>query len=240
MIKNHFTVFKLIVIGVLFTILFALTRTCKAYNEKKDQIELLETISGKLDKTWKDKDKATHTVTPILETKNTSDFIKIKTQDEQIKALQQEVAKYKKQLGKKGSITVVQGTNKIDTVYLVLKNDLTHWRDSIKNKYIDWKYSVDLDKDNLATIKFSLLTTEDLVIVNKVQSNGWFKKDTFVTEVVNKNPYSQKVDVSTYRVNTPVPVKHWGIGPSIVYGIGNDFEPQWIVGVGLQYNFIRL
>lgn len=205
--------------------------------EKEDLLE--KVVEKKID-TWKDKDKSTHTVVPILETKNTTDFTKLKAQDAQIKALQQEVIKYKRQLGKKGSVTIVQGTSRVDTVYVGYKNDVRHWRDSIQNKYIDWKYQVDIDNTNLAKINFNLETTDFLVVTNKVQSNGWFKKDSFVTEVVNKNPYSKKVDVATYRVDTPIPNRRWGIGPTVVYGFGSDFTPQWIVGVGVQYSFIKI
>lgn len=191
-------------------------------------------------KVWKDKDSATHTVnTPII-AKDPSAFLKIEAQDAIIKNLQTEVAKYKKQLGKQGSVTVVQGTNSIDTVYVkvVAPSPNFVWNDSLHNKYLDWTYKVEKDSTK-ANVAFKLKTIDDLVIINRVQSNGWFKGHRVVTEVVNKNPYSKTVNSATFNIDTKVPKRPWSIGPYVGYGFGDGITPNVSIGVGLQYGFIR-
>lgn len=193
-------------------------------------------------KIWKDKDSATHVVTTPITASNPKEFLKIQAQDKIIQDLQVQVAKYKRDLGKKGSVTVVQGTNSIDTVYLpapvVPKGNLV-WSDSIHNKWIIWDYKV--EKDTLAKLRayFKLKTTDDLVIINRLQSNGWFKAKSVVTEVVNKNPYSNTVNSATFNIDTKIPRRPWSIGPYVGYGFGDDITPQVNFGVSLQYGIIR-
>jgi hypothetical protein len=191
-------------------------------------------------KVWKDKDSATHTVSAPIIASDPGAFLKIEAQEAIIKSLQSEVSKYKKQLGKSGSVTVVQGTNSVDTMYVYksVPNPLFIWQDSLHNKYLDWSYKVEKDSAG-AKAHFKLKTVDDLVIVNRVQSNGWFKGHTVVTEVVNKNPYSKTVNSATFNIDTKVPRRPWSIGPYVGYGFGDGITPNVSVGIGLQYGFIR-
>jgi len=191
-------------------------------------------------KVWKDKDSAIHHVSAPIMASNPKEFLKIQAQDKIIQDLQKEVTKYKRQLGKKGSATVVQGTNSIDTVYVKVMTPSPNfiWSDSIHNKYIDWTYTVNKDSTK-AQIGFKLKTVDDLVIINKVQSNGWFKAKTVVTEVINKNPYSKTVNSATFNIDTKVPKRPWSVGPYVGYGFSDELTPKVNFGVSLQYGFIR-
>jgi hypothetical protein len=188
---------------------------------------------------WKDKDSAIHHVSAPVIAKDPKEFLKIQAQDKIIQDLQVQVAKYKKQLGKAGSVTVVQGTNTIDTVYVAVAPISLNWKDSIHNKWINWDYSVIRDSTQKARVKFKLQTIDDLVIINRVQSNGWFKGHTVVTEVVNKNPYSKTVNSASFNIDTKVPKRPWSIGPYVGYGFGDGITPNVSIGIGLQYGFIR-
>lgn len=191
-------------------------------------------------KVWKDKDSATHTVSAPVIAKDPSAFLKIEAQDKIIQDLQVQVAKYKKQLGKSGSVTVVQGTSIIDTVYVATPAPAGFiWKDSIYNKFLNWDYSVKSDSTNKAKVSFKLKTIDDLVIINRIQSNGWFKGHTVVTEVINKNPYSKTVNSATFNIDTKVPKRPWSIGPYVGYGFGDGITPNVSIGIGLQYGFIR-
>jgi hypothetical protein len=191
-------------------------------------------------KVWKDKDSATHHVSTPVIAKDPSAFLKIEAQDKIIQDLQVQVAKYKKQLGKSGSVTVVQGTSIIDTVYVATPAPAGFiWKDSIYNKFLNWDYSVKSDSTNKAKVSFKLKTIDDLVIINRIQSNGWFKGHTVVTEVINKNPYSKTVNSATFNIDTKVPKRPWSIGPYVGYGFGDGITPNVSVGIGLQYGFIR-
>ena len=191
-------------------------------------------------KIWKDKDSATHVVTTPITTSNPKEFLKIQAQDKIIQDLQVQVAKYKKQLGKSGSVTVVQGTSIIDTVYVATPAPAGFiWKDSIYNKFLNWDYSVKSDSINKAKVSFKLKTIDDLVIINRIQSNGWFKGHSVVTEVVNKNPYSKTVNSASFNIDTKIPRRPWSIGPYVGYGFGDDITPQVNFGVSLQYGIIR-
>lgn len=192
--------------------------------------------------TFKDKDSALHVVTPVLMS-TPEQLLALKSQDGVIIALQDQVAKYKKELGKQGGVTVIKGTNSIDTAYTKayvpkLSDKQLRWSDSIRNKHINWNYKVVGDSCGKAQVFFKLETVDDYSVITKEKSNGWFKPKTLVTEVVNHNPYSKKMETATYKVETKVPSKSFSIGPNVSYGVGANGLSSF-VGIGLQYGIIR-
>jgi hypothetical protein len=88
-------------------------------------------------------------------------------------------------------------------------------------------------------IQFKLKLSYEYAIINKEKSNGWFKKPTPYSEVVNYNPYSSTLSVTSYRVTNDIRPKKFGIGPVFAYGIGANFTPQFFVGAGINMNLIK-
>jgi len=192
---------------------------------------------------WKNKQGIEHAEKQILQTARVKDFLKLKTKDKEILRLQAEVEKYKGKLGKSGSVTIVTGETVIDTFYtqpvVIYKDNIFH-KDSIKNKWIDWSYKVTRDtlKDKNDVI-FRLKLNHEYTVINKEKSNGWFKKPTPYAEVVNYNPYSSTLSVTSYKVTNDIKTKRFGIGPVFAYGIGANFTPQFFVGAGINMNLIK-
>lgn len=229
----------LVVIGIL---LFLLFRSCNANGELQVNNDAYKALNDSL-KTWQDSQGLSHSEKQIIETSNPKSFLEIQTKDKEILRLQKVVSQYKKELGKKGSVTYVEGETVIDTVYtkpVVVYLDRSFYKDSLNNKWVDWKYSVKRDTlTNKDQVDFKLKMHYEYAIINKEKSNGWFKKPTPYAEVVNYNPYSKTLSLTTYRVINDVRPKKIGIGPVLSYGIGTEFIPQIFVGVGISYNLIR-
>lgn len=230
-----------IVLGVLILIGYIL-KGCEA-EKKLGELQNLNKASEDTLKVWKDRQGIEHAEKQILQTSKIKDFLALKTKDEEILRLQKEVEKYKNKLGKSGSVTIVKGETVIDTFYtkpMIVYKDNFFYKDSIKNKWIDWSYKVTTDtlksKNN---VQFGLKLNHEYAIINKEKSNGWFKKPTPFTEVVNYNPYSSTLSVTTYRVINDIRRKNWGIGPGAYLGLNSTFTFNYYLGVGVQYSIIR-
>jgi hypothetical protein len=231
-----------LVIIIILTILLLITGYI-AQKNRQDLVEQANLVSS-LNKdmvVWEDKKGITHSETQIIETRNTKDFLALKVKDGTITALQEEVKKYKNQLGKNGSVTKIKGDITIDTVYtkIIVKDNNFIWKDTISNKWLKWGYSVKKDTLNKAEVNFKLKLMYDYAVINKEKSNGWFKKPTSYTEVVNYNPYSSTISQTTYRVTNDIKPKRIGLGIIGGYGVGPELIFTPIIGVGLSYNFIR-
>jgi len=228
-----------ITIAVLFFI--NLYQGCESNRALASKDKMYEAISNSL-KTWKDKRGLSYSEKKIVETKDPNEFLAIQTKDKEILSLQALVKQYKGQLGKQGSVTHFAGEIVVDTFYtkpIIQYVDKSFYKDSIVNKWIDWKYKVKRDiKDS---IDFKLKLNYEYAIINKEKSNGLFKKPTPYAEVVNFNPYSKTVSLTTYRVVNDIKTRKFGIGIIGGYGALLTTEPNlgWFIGAGGSYNLIR-
>lgn len=227
--QNFYRMFTLF----LLVLLVICVQFCNNRRDKQIQDNLISALNDSMI-TFKDQQGLSHSERQIIETGNPIDFLNLKTKDIQISNLQAEVAKYKKQLGKGGSVTLLGTSTTIDTSYV--KNDnpcegkIFKWEDSIKNKWIDWEYSV-LDKN----VAFHLTTRDSLSIVNKQLKQGWFKRPKYYSEVTNFNPYSSTKSLITYKVVNDYKSKNFHVGPAFIYGIGDNFKIGWFAGVGVMW-----
>ncbi len=231
-----------------FILLAFITYKC---NNDKNQSKMEQTILNDNQKTFKDKDSLSHTTNNVIEGK-TKDFIDLQVKDKEINELQELVKKYKKQLANKGNATNFTSETKIDNSFGIKKDTIeikVVGNDTMKlHKY---EYDISLkDKKGIEWVSGKAVATKDSLhleqkIINKYsviigeESQGWFKPKKPFVEVINLNPFSETTKVKTYQVETK-PIKKIGIGPGVYYGIGNNFQPQVFIGIGIQYNFIRL
>ena len=223
-----------IILGII--LLAFITYKC---SNDSNQSKMEQTILNDNQKTFRDKDSLSHTTNNVIEGK-AKDFIDLEVKDKEIIALQELVKKYKKQLANKGNATNFTSETKYDTIYetkikrdtiILSKNTIM---DSIHNKWINTTFG--FDKGNTV---FTLKLKNEYSVIIGEESQGWFKKKKPFVEVINLNPYSETTKLKTYQVETK-PIKKIGIGPGVYYGIGNNFQPQVFIGIGIQYNFIRL
>jgi len=231
------TYWKEITIVILIIITLLSVRTCNSYKaDAQESTNLVESLNDTM-KVWKDKKGVTHSEIKINETSNPNDFININSKDPEIIALQELVKKYKSKLGKDGSVTRFVTETVYDTVYTSKFKPYGKyiWKDSINNKWIDFKYKV----DTLKHIDLKLKLIHEYAVINKEKSNGWFKKPTPYSEVVNYNPYSTNLSQTTYKVINDVKPKKFGIGLQFGYGVGANLTSSPYIGIGGSYNLIK-
>lgn len=211
----------------------------KRKQDNKDNISLVNALSDTL-KIYKKKDSTNVATISVLETGSARDFLKIKSGDSEITELQKLVKEYSKKLSEGSSVTKA----KVETVIeqskptIVVRRD-TMWvdsvayvyptyRDTIKNKWID--YTAIMNKDS-SNISFKV-TNDFSVIVGKHKGKAFVDLNT-------DNPYSSTKSLRTYQVKMPRE-KRFGIGPNVSYGFDQDFKKKFFIGVGIQYNLLRL
>ena len=236
--KSDANLIKICLVTIVI-LLFLLFKSCDVNKDLQTENIAYEVLTDSL-KTWKDQQGLSHSEKQIIETKDPKTFLELKTKDKEILRLQEVVKKYKKKLGKSGSVTYIEGETIIDTFYtkpIVLYKDQLFYKDSIKNKWIDWRYEVSRgEKDS---VDFKLKMHYEYAVINKEKNNGWFKKSTPYAEIVNFNPYSSTLSLTTYKVVNDIKPKRFGIGPVIAYGIGSNFTPQVFIGFGANLNLIQ-
>jgi ketosteroid isomerase-like protein len=226
---------------VLGTILvFSLISNGLLIKDAYDREDVIEGLGKEL-KVYRNKDGQQVARIEYLEQKDLKALLDIKTKDAQVVEMQQLVEKYRKELKKGGTATIIEGTTKVDTVTteVIVKGDsifptyiggidLGEWvmarieanRDSI---------SLDLDIRNKYSVVFGKEKTGFL---------GLGKRKPFA-EVTNHNPYSETSMIKTYSVTPPRPSR-WGVGPLVGYGLtAGEEDPGLILGVGLSYHLFK-
>jgi len=249
-LKKSLTLILIIVLLMLGTIFYLYTNNLKS--QLKEQTNLVSSLNDTI-KIWKDKDGLSHTKIEVIKTQSTKDFISLKSKDKEIIALQEVVKKYKKQLSKPGnSATNFSSTTTISNSFGIKKDTIeikVVGNDTIKLQKYEYDISLK-DKKGIEWVTGNAIVTKDsLYLEQKIindytviigeESQGWFKPKKPFVEVTNLNPFSETTKLKTYQVETK-PIKKIGIGPGVYYGIGNSFQSQVFIGIGIQYNFIRL
>jgi len=240
--KNCLSLSWAIIISLL------IVKDCQHKNLKQNLIEQTGLVSSLNDtiKIWKDKDSLSHSKIEVIKTSNTKNFINLKSNDKEVQELQKLVKSYGDKLKKQGSVTIFSSNTNVDTT-IVTKVDTI---DILKDKLIIKKplyYSsfnlkgwvTGITKATEDSIQINLKVKNEYSVIIGEESQGWFKPKKPFVEVINKNPYSETIKLKTYQVEI-TPIKKIGVGAGVYYGVGSDFQSQVFVGVGIQYNFIRL
>lgn len=193
----------------------------------EEQIELTEVATDSL-KTWKDKDGINRARIRVFESQEAKTFLRFKTTDSLILALQTKVAEFQKELKNSGSVTIFKTETRIDTVLkevVITSHDTIIGEDGfvyIHPEYSkrfnlnDWvKGKITMNSQELRLDSISLKNVYSVVIGEEKQ--GLFKKPIPFVEVSNESPYSETNAVRTYRV-TKAKRKMFGLGLYAGYG----------------------
>lgn len=231
-------------------VILSLIRGCNA-KAKLAQTETLNKALGDSLVTWRDKEGNFKANITLLEYQNADYFTKWNTADSTVIELQALVTKYKKQLGKKGSATIITTDAEIDiTEPTVVVRDTTKPCDPVyktdfeimgTGKYKDTKWvwgEVTATKDST---QVGMRFHEEIDVVLGQEKTGFLGlgKPRPFAEVTLHNPFNKVSTLRSFNV-TPPPTKKFGIGPTVSYGIGSGFVPQVFVGIGISYSILRL
>ena len=235
---------------LIVVIIFLLMQQCRSYREVRQQEDLVEALADSVF-TYINKDNRQVAKIQVIETDNAKLFSKLPTKDKEIQKLQNVVKKYKKQLKKEGSATVLQTETKFDTIYQVLNSDTGIIRDtnqisnSITSDWIVTKYGFLLkDNGDVDSTFFNLQIQNKYSIVIGRERTGFLGlgRGKPFAEVTNYNPYTTNKSLRTYQVSAPKP-KRMGIGINVGYGIHASTKGGISHGVnlsiGFNYNFIE-
>lgn len=146
-------------------------------------------------------------------------------------------------LKQKGSVTITVATPPIITRDTIQGQcpDLVSVQEQFTNPY--YQASVNISLNGQDSSRLTLQTFDTLSIVTKtVKEGGLFNKKTYLqVDAINSNPYNHISNLQVYRQPLPKP-KKIGIGPFVGYGVSGNalLKPSILVGVSVQYNFIRL
>ena len=173
----------------------------------------------------------------VLETTNAANFLTIQTNNIQIIELQNLVKKYKKELNSSGSAasigtesTVTQNT---PTQVVLDSNKQTNiYKSSYTDKWINYTINAAID-----SIKLDLTLTDQFSCVIGEKRPQWFRKKVTFVDVITDNPYTKIKSVRALKVEQKQ--SRLGIGLQVGYGI-TLFKLEPYVGVGLQYNILKL
>lgn len=174
------------------------------------------------------------------------DFIKMKSADTTIRQLQKLVESYKKDLDRSNNalVTLLKSKSFVQTV------TETEIVVDTFNQYPTYKTKIDKNgwiQGTIIATKDSFTT--DLLVKNEYEmyigykKPGFFKKPELVTELKNKNPYSEVNALKTFQKTDLKSVNRLGLGVHIGYGIHSYqglIRASPIIGIGLNYNIISI
>lgn len=182
-----------------------------------------------------------------LETTLEKDFLQLQTKDSMINKLQSLVRHYKGKLNKGGSITIIGTEASIDTkVPTISIIDTTKVKSGeclspiyySKFNLDNWVTGEVFSKKDSTNIKLKFREEVDVAIGRDKTGFLGLGKGKAFSEVTLHNPFNEVKVLKTYSVKEP-PTKYWHIGIGVLYGIGNNFIPQFILGAGIMWTPIN-
>ena len=152
--------------------------------------------------------------------------------------MQELVSKYKKEVK---NASIVKTETKIVTT---TKTEVVH--DTITNYPIytsnfnlnDWVVGKVVSKNDSTNIDLSVKDELHLVVYDK--NMGLFKDRKTMIDIYSLNPYSKVKQIKSFSVEDRQKKSKISIGPFVGFGVTGKGTLQPTIGVGLQYNLIRL
>lgn len=252
-IQNTLKAAKRVFIAIaIVVIIFFLWKGCEAEAKLTEtETETLNKALGDSLKTWRDKEGAFKANITLLEFQNADYFTKWNTADSTVVKLQALVTKYKKQLDKKGSATVITTNADINiSEPTIVYRDTSKPCDPIyktdfkimgtgKHEKTKWVWGIVTASKDSTTIGMRFHEEIDVVIGQEKTGFLGLGKPKPFAEVTLHNPFNKVSTLRSYST-TPLPSKKFGVGPVLAYGVGSSFTPQVFVGLGINWSIIRL
>jgi len=221
------------ILGTVVSILLYILLSVKT-SRYNDMSNVVSAVNSEISR-YRDKYNREVTKREAIETTDINNFLRFKTTDSLILELQNTVNDFKKEIKRGGSATVFEGETNIDkssVTNVFYKDSNAVYTTLYNDKWVD--YNIVATKDS-TLLNFKVKNKYSVVIGREKIS--LFKSLPYA-KVTNYNPYSSVKDTRTYRIK--LKDKKIGIGPNVSYGITSDFTPKIYIGVGLQYNIIKL
>jgi len=212
------------------------------------EIEVAGKLNTSLNDTiifWKTREGHHKAKISVLESRNTRDFVKLSTKDTTINKLQKLVKENEKYLKKQGSVSIIEMETKLDTVIKSIVNnniklepsgDSPIYTAPIKmGKWINGETVASRDSTHIR-ISFKN-EIQSIIGTEKTGFLGLGKRKTF-TETTLLNPFSEVKTIRTYQKQS-APTKKIHIGPTLMYGIGQNVQPGVYIGIGATWGVIN-
>lgn len=194
---------------------------------------------------YKTKDGLNAARIKVFEVIKAEQFLRLATKDSTILKLQKLVKENEKYISKQGNVTIISTQAYIETtVPTKITNDplipekekYPVYSSNFNMKNWIWGSSI-ANKDSTS---YKINYREELSLVIGREKTGFLGlgKGTPYADVTLYNPYSVVKDMRVYQTKLP-PIKRFGIGPNVSYGLGSDFKSQVFFGIGVSYNFIQ-
>lgn len=245
----------IIVIGIICLIAFFIF-SWKKYKSTLDENNLYQRLQDSIKTYINDKGQLVSQI-EILQANSTRSLLNLKTKDETINWLQQEVKNNKEKIKSGGSISVIgtqvsfTGINgtivTFDSSIPVKKGDTLYMYPiySSKSKDSTWiNYNINANKDttilNLkVNNKYSVLIGSTNLNRKERKEKGinWFNRKIPIVEVTNQNPYDNTKTLRAFEVKD-TRKSRLGLGLGVGVGVTpKGFQPY--LGIGLQYTVIK-
>lgn len=192
---------------------------------------------------YKDKYNNQVASTYLLQGTNTALLLNMKTNNETIKWLQQEVKDNKDKVKNGGTVGVI-GTNTsfTNTSSTTVTIDPVNTGNRIyetTNKDTTWIVYKIVSKKDSTTLKLKVKNKYTIVFGEEKIKGKLFKKQP-IALVTNKNPYTQVTEMKVFEVTNKTK-KRVSINVSAGYCIPLfNLKPQPYIGAGIGYNLINL
>lgn len=233
----------LLVITIIFIVIL-LMRGCNAQQQLASNETMNVALKDSL-KTWKDKEGNFKANITLLENENSQYFTNWTTADSTVVKLQKLVKQYESKIKGRGSVTVIETDAKIDIVAPSQTSGFTTVHDTVYANYKSdfnikgWVWgTVSATKDS-TTIGMRFKEEIDVAIGTEKTGFLGLGKGRPFAEVTLHNPFNTVSTLRAYSTK-PAPAKRFGIGPVVAYGVGPGFIPGVFVGVGVNWNIIKL
>jgi hypothetical protein len=216
--------------------------------EKGAKISQINGLNSSLSDTatfWKTKEGFHKARITVLEANTARDFINLSTKDTTIIKLQKLVNNNKQFIKKQGSITVIESETKIKTsVANIVDNNTKVYPDGKSPIYTSqiklgkWVTGSTIATRDSTIIDISFREEMDFVIGRKKTGFLGLGKGQPFVEATLHNPYSEIKVIRSYQPKAPAN-KKYHIGPTLVYGIGQNLQPGVYIGIGFTWGIIN-
>lgn len=220
-------------LAVCLLVIFILTtRSCQ---REVRNTNLVNALTDSLQKSQNSKGETVGTISTI-QTDNVADFLAIRAKDREIQRLQELVREYRRRMTAGSSAGIVSVTGGADVLVptVVVKTDSIYPTYESTFNLDGWVWGIVSASKDSTTI--GLRYKEDISFVIGRERKGLLGKETYFSDVIVHNPFSNLQSYRTYQVS--VPNHKWAVGPVLGVGVGpTGFVP--FVGVGIQRAVIR-